>query len=208
MRTCIFCAQAADSEEHPIALWLIERMQVDTVPIRVGKRTASDIEARTAHLLRNLSVRKVCGSCNNGWISALETWFQQAGGFLVEPNWPKLADTIISNVQGDFLAKWALKTVIMLDQAGLTAPVISASFANDLFNALDCPALGHPATVRAASGTIALTTANDVFLDTVQRGPKIFGSVSITSWIKKHGGTYRGFREVFPAIGRRSSGQS
>jgi hypothetical protein len=66
-------------------------------------------------------------------MSALETWFQHAGGPLVEPNWPKLADTIIWNVQGDFLAKWALKTVIMLDQAGLAAPVISASFANDLF---------------------------------------------------------------------------
>src|SRR4029077_17148650 len=77
-----------------------------------------------------------------------------------------------------------------------------------LVDALDCPALGHPATVRAEAGTVALTTANDVFLDTVQRGPKIFGSVSITSWIKEHGGTYRGFREVFPAISRRASGQS
>jgi hypothetical protein len=77
-----------------------------------------------------------------------------------------------------------------------------------LIDALDCPALGRPATVRAAAGTVALTTANDVFLDAVQRGPKIFGSVSITSWIKEHGGTYRGFGEVFPAISRRASGQS
>src|ERR1700677_1720576 len=77
-----------------------------------------------------------------------------------------------------------------------------------LIDALDCPALGHPATVRAAAGAVALTTANDVFLDTVQRGPKIFGSVSITSWTKEHGGTYRGFRKVFPAISRRASGES
>ena len=34
-----------------------------------------------------------------------------------------------------------------------------------LIDALDCPALGHPATVWAAAGTVALTTANDVFLD-------------------------------------------
>jgi hypothetical protein len=77
-----------------------------------------------------------------------------------------------------------------------------------LIDTLDCPALGHPATVRAAAGTVALTTANDVFLDAVQRDKKIFGSVSITSWIKEHGGTYRGFREVFAAISRRASGQS
>jgi hypothetical protein len=133
MRACIFCAQPADSEEHPIALWLIERMQAGKELIRVGRRTASDIEARPPHLLKNLSVRKVCSSCNNGWMSALETWFQHDGGLLVEPTWPQLADTIISNLQGDQLAKWALKTSIMLDQAGLTAPVIEDSFAQDLF---------------------------------------------------------------------------
>ena len=77
-----------------------------------------------------------------------------------------------------------------------------------LIDALECPALGHPATIRAAAGPVALTTANDVFLDTVERGPEIFGSISITSWIKEHGGIYRGFREVFPPISRRASGQS
>src|SRR5260221_764142 len=77
-----------------------------------------------------------------------------------------------------------------------------------LIDALDCPALRHPATIRAAAGTVTLTTANDVFLDAVQRDKKIFGSVSITSWIKEHGGAYRGFREIFPAINRRASGQS
>jgi hypothetical protein len=38
-----------------------------------------------------------------------------------------------------------------------------------LIDALDCPALGHPATVRAAARTVALTAANDVLLDAVQR---------------------------------------
>src|SRR5258708_24766109 len=71
-----------------------------------------------------------------------------------------------------------------------------------LIDALDCPALGHPATVRTAAGAVALTTANDVFLDTVQRGPKIFGSVSITSWIKKHAETYWGLQEVSPPLVR------
>jgi hypothetical protein len=77
-----------------------------------------------------------------------------------------------------------------------------------LIDAFDCPALGHPGTIRAAARTVTLTTANDVFLDAVQGGPKIFGSVSITSWIKEHGGTYGGFPEVFPAISRRASGES
>jgi hypothetical protein len=77
-----------------------------------------------------------------------------------------------------------------------------------LIDTLDCPALGHPATVRAAAGTVTLTTANDVLLDAVQREKKIFGSISITSWVKEHGGTDRSFREVFSAISRRAGGQS
>src|ERR1700739_1739093 len=77
-----------------------------------------------------------------------------------------------------------------------------------LIDALDCPALGHPATVRATARTVTLTTANDVLLDAVQRGPEIFRSISITSWIKEHGGTYRSFVQVFPAISRRASGES
>jgi hypothetical protein len=133
MRTCIFCAKPADSEEHPIALWLIERMQVGNQPIRVGKRTALEINARPPHSLKSLSVRKVCSSCNSGWMGDLEAWFQGAGGLLVGPIWPQLADIIISMLQGDQFAKWALKTAIMLDQAGMIAPVISESFAQDLF---------------------------------------------------------------------------
>jgi hypothetical protein len=77
-----------------------------------------------------------------------------------------------------------------------------------LIDALDCPALGQPATVRAAAGMVTLTTTNDVLLDAVQRGPKILGSISVTSWIKEQGGTYRGFGEVFPAISRRAGGES
>ena len=34
-----------------------------------------------------------------------------------------------------------------------------------LIDALDCPALGHPATIRAAARTVTLTPANDVLLD-------------------------------------------
>jgi hypothetical protein len=108
-------------------------MQVENQPVRVGRRTAAEIDARPPHLLRNLKVRKVCASCNNGWMSGLESWFQHAGGLLVEPTWPYLADTIISTLQGSQIAKWVLKTAIMLDQSGMLTPVISASFAQDLF---------------------------------------------------------------------------
>src|SRR5260221_4479195 len=74
-----------------------------------------------------------------------------------------------------------------------------------LIDALDCPALGHPATIRVAAGTVTLTPANDVFLDTVPRDKKIFGSVSITFWTKEPGVTYRSLRQVFSAVRRRAT---
>ena len=55
-------------------------------------------------------------------MSDLEAWFQSAGGLLVESTWPMLADTLLSMLQGDQIAKWALKTAIMLDQSGMIAP--------------------------------------------------------------------------------------
>ena len=138
MRICLFCRQRANSEEHPIALWLIERMEAESQPIRVGKRSDSNIDARQQHLLKSLTVRRVCKECNEGWMNDLETWFREKGGLLVEPTWPCLADTIVSELQRDQharFARWAIKTAIMLDQSGmLKPPVISESFAQDLFN--------------------------------------------------------------------------
>jgi hypothetical protein len=57
-----------------------------------------------------------------------------------------------------------------------------------LIDALDCPALGHPATVRAAARTVALTTANDVFLDAVQRATPEVLSIKNLMTVKKRSG--------------------
>src|SRR6266576_1251373 len=91
-RTCLFCDAAADSREHVIPEWLSKRMAIRNEPFHpaifneaVGHKAYPSIKPES------FRTRQVCTSCNNGWMSLLETEFQRRLGFLVEPEWPRLA---------------------------------------------------------------------------------------------------------------------
>jgi hypothetical protein len=135
MRTCIFCGNSAGSREHVFAERLIERTGLKNYPVRSAYRREAEIKARPeAHRLAALVVKVVCKKCNNGWMSELESWFQRAAGCLVEPEWPKLADAMIEQLQRENLklATWSLKTALTIDRSGMS-PKIPGSIALDLF---------------------------------------------------------------------------
>lgn len=116
---------------------LTERMQLTNYPVRAGHRLQATVRLRPQHGLGALRCRVVCRKCNSGWMSALEGWFLQRAGHLVEPNWPRLADAMIEALKSESrtFAKWALKTAILVDRAGLADKVmIPGSFATDLYN--------------------------------------------------------------------------
>lgn len=149
---CVFCGSPADSKEHVFARRLIDRMQLNQYPVRLGHRLENDVKFRPRHSLNALRCRAVCGSCNNGWMSELEAWFQKAAGDLVEPTWPILADAMIEELQrqGRMLAKWCLKTAIMIDRSGIR-PKIPPSIASKLFDDLLPPSLNvQLAKIRSA----------------------------------------------------------
>jgi hypothetical protein len=117
------------------ANWLIERMQMKSYPIRIGHRVETELSLRPkSHGLASLTVKAVCRTCNGGWMSKLESWFQRAAGRLVEPTWPVLADAMVECLQseGEKMATWCLKTALMIDQSGMS-PKIPTSVASDLF---------------------------------------------------------------------------
>jgi hypothetical protein len=60
-------------------------------------------------------------------------------------------------------------------------------------DAFDSSALGHPVPVRPAARVVALTAADNVFLNRVQGSPKISCSVSKASRIEEHRGADRAF---------------
>ncbi len=135
MRACVFCGQPGGNLEHIIAQWLIARMQAERYPVVVGLRREDSLRTRRAHRLKSYATRCVCEQCNNGWMSKLEVWFQKKMGFLVEPEFPKLAKDFLRLAleENASLAKWALKTAIMMDANTMTDSVIEPSLPAGLF---------------------------------------------------------------------------
>lgn len=108
-RTCAFCGAAGPlTKEHVFGDWL-SRLGLDSEPAvhragplnRLGKGLGTGpMFART--------VRNVCATCNNGWMSALEQVAQPALGPLILGN----SGNIAPDQQGA-LALWAQKTAMV-----------------------------------------------------------------------------------------------
>lgn len=92
------------------------------------------MKSRPAHRLNTYITKCICETCNNGWMSELESWFQRNFGPLVEPDWLRLAAEVLRQglAEHDQLAKWALKTAITMDCNTLTKNVIDDACAKEL----------------------------------------------------------------------------
>ena len=119
-RSCLFCGAAADSREHVFALRLCERAGAEKYPVVAGLSTeGKEPITRNESLIQNVTVRHVCTECNNGWMSELEAWFLLRLGYLIEPQWPKLALAMIEELKSERsrLAQWLMKTAITFCKA-------------------------------------------------------------------------------------------
>jgi len=135
MKTCAFCGRPGGNTEHIIAQWLIERMAATEYPVVVALRKEDSLQSRPAHGLKSYTTKAVCDKCNVGWMSGLEAWFQQFMGPLVEAAWPKLAEEILRQAltERESLAKWALKTAIMMDTNAMMENIVDEKTGNDLY---------------------------------------------------------------------------
>lgn len=136
MKICAFCGKPGGNLEHIIAKWLIERMEAKDYPVVVALRRQDSLTTRAPHTLNTYATKSICKECNNGWMSELETWFQQNMGTLVEPEWSPLANDRLRLAlkEKHLLAKWALKTAVMMDTNTLADNVITAAAAHELYD--------------------------------------------------------------------------
>ena len=120
-RSCVFCGSIADSQETCcFALCLCERAGAVKYPVIAGLSTeGKEPITRNGYLIENVTVRHVCTTCNHGWMSDLETWFLSRLGYMIEPQWPKLALAMIEELKSERnrLAQWLIKTAIMYSKA-------------------------------------------------------------------------------------------
>jgi hypothetical protein len=105
MPTCVFCSNPANSEEHLWPKWVHERK--DFGPI---KRTQGD-NPSTVVPHPQITVRAVCRTCNNGWMS------QE----LEVPNIPLIANMMqdismrLDREQQQTVATWCMKMAFLID---------------------------------------------------------------------------------------------
>ncbi len=135
MKLCAFCGKPGGNKEHIIAQWLIDHMQAKDYQVVVGHQKEDMLRTRPAHGLRHFITKEVCPRCNNEWMSKLETWFKHSVGPLVGPHWPKLACEVLAQAlrEHEMLAKWALKTAVMMDSNTMMESVIDDATARELF---------------------------------------------------------------------------
>lgn len=132
LRTCVFCHQSgALTKEHVYPQWIWRQYgqgkrpskYVDEGPSRFLESTARGAEDFVHQFLlpannkpnlhpTGLAAKAVCGPCNNGWMSALETRFSEIISSLKSGRtWRPSAENI-----RDF-RRWALKTILLYEQA-------------------------------------------------------------------------------------------
>jgi len=105
MRQCLFCLNPADSKEHIWPKWILDSIKA-TRPIRhsIGKKVATIIPKP------ELKIKCVCGFCNNGWMSSLESTNIPLLGSLIQD-----VSTPLDSAQQESIAVWIMKTAMVLD---------------------------------------------------------------------------------------------
>src|SRR5438876_8545385 len=118
-RACIFCDRpltGVRAKEHVIPQWLMEYLGVtDDQLYLAAAQSADDTIVRDRKVYAaNFVEGRVCGSCNNGWMSVLETATMGLLKPLIEGTVNLLS---ISDDERTTLAKWATKTGYVLSHA-------------------------------------------------------------------------------------------
>jgi hypothetical protein len=117
-RVCLFCALRLEerAKEHVIPLWLQQHLGIteDQISLIVAETETNRITNRRQLAVDQHLEGRICASCNNGWMSTLETEIAPLLKSLL--SW----ETDISSLdmrQRLLFARWAAKTAYMMNSA-------------------------------------------------------------------------------------------
>jgi hypothetical protein len=118
-RACIFCDNpltGARAKEHVIPRWLMEYLGITDDKLYLAVATSKDdaIVKDRQHIAGSFVEGRVCGVCNNGWMSDLESASMDLLKPLIEGERNILT---LSNDERTTLAKWATKTGYVISHA-------------------------------------------------------------------------------------------
>lgn len=103
-RQCLFCEQKAGNQEHLWADWILKRGNWGPIRHSIGGSPGKILGSAKQ------TVGTVCSTCNNGWMSELETENIPLMGCLIQD-----ISAPLDAVQQASLSAWTMKTVIVFD---------------------------------------------------------------------------------------------
>ncbi len=109
--TCHFCGGNKNpTKEHVFPAWLLDELNITQQRTDAIHQTPLGMPRDTRTLTHNgMVLGKVCGDCNNGWMSQLESGVRpvlQAAR----------SQELLHTADGELLAAWAFKTAIVLNR--------------------------------------------------------------------------------------------
>jgi hypothetical protein len=119
-RACQFCATALEGNravEHIIPQWLIKHLQIEDIKIgpAVLDINTGKIRDERQHNIGRFLEGRVCSTCNQGWMSALEQATQPILTRLIA-NQQELIN--LTDPEKFTLARWIFKTACVMNSAG------------------------------------------------------------------------------------------
>jgi len=119
-RVCLFCAGRCNSREHVIPEWLSKAMEIRDFAFQPAHFIeGKGLELRPHVKCAGFRTRQVCTTCNNGWMSRLESWAKTKIGDAVAPGFTlqRLTEMFLREDDIDLMIRWLLKTAIVFELA-------------------------------------------------------------------------------------------
>jgi hypothetical protein len=109
MRQCIFCGNRAGNREHLFPAWILKKVEPIKLAGFIGHNKNLVIE-------KEWTVKTICKTCNEGWMSKLETANEPLIGPPIDGK-----SILLDQLQRMFVAAWSAKTAMMMDSTTQSA---------------------------------------------------------------------------------------
>jgi hypothetical protein len=139
---CLFCGTSgpgALTKEHVVPRWLIEYLQLppdDLMFQGVADSETGEIKKQRIHSSHNFVEGRICGDCNNGWMSRLESGAKPILIPLMDDQ--QSVNTLSANERA-VLAKWTAKTAYLHSWVGPLQDAVQHDHLNALYGDTGMP---------------------------------------------------------------------
>lgn len=111
-RTCAFCGGKGLSKEHVVPRWALDLLRIDE-PVSLTRHSVRQDARRDGWMMAkpDMTVRKVCKTCNNGWMARLEG----EAGPVLRPMVSSPQKMTIRKADSPLLTAWMTKTALAVE---------------------------------------------------------------------------------------------